>query len=384
MSPLDITLENGGVPLAPLCESNCNRASVASRLQYTVPLSSSVDIPIAVDEGRVLLSVSVPSGAIQMEDSDSPFSIMSFAPVAESEMRSAINPVDSGRVDEFGSTLEFEQTVLSTAFRCSLDESVQQPLPLIMTVNGLVDMDENTSGRDICLATINDLGVWQCLDTSERTDVLDAQGIATGSLDSCNPDSIQAFVFLPAPAVVGSAAEIDGFWDQWAGTVIGASFGAALLFGFVGYVGVRLYRYRGKYHHTRDALEDAKDIVNDMEMIGGTGAGVAASGDVDFTLNPMLATHIESNPDQTKKYGTLDSRSASWQIRSADWKKEHGELEQEVATLKAEIEWERQKQEMSDAEPFTVAARSMCVEFEPAQRTISRRAGRKNTHDFGA
>ena len=321
-----------------------------------------------------------------MADSTSPFSVVTFIPVADSEMRSAVNPVDSGRINEFGASLEFEQTVISSAFRCSLDESVQQPLPLVLTVNGLVDIDENTDGRDVCLATINDQGVWQCLNDGDRQNVVDSQGIASGTIDSCNPDNIQAFVFLPAPAIVATPGEIDGFWDQWAGTVIGASFGAALLFGFVGYVGVRLYRYRGKYHHTREALEDAKDIVNDMDMIGGTGGGVAASGDIDFTLNPMLAAGIADTaspkPAQDKKCGSLKSRSASWQIRSADWKKEHGELEQEVATLKAEIEWERQKKEMSDAEPFSVAARSMCVEFEPAQRTISRRADRKKTSDF--
>jgi len=248
-----------------------------------------------------VLSKSVNLVNVTNVTSISTLSSIHIRPVAESRLRNVLNQ------DAFGNRYDYPATLLSVAFECIVDSTIQQPFVVNLTYTASIDRVSTSVSlsdlylfyQDVCLATLDyhaSIGqyLWRCMwfTPAERSahptnSSTSPPQILRGDLSTCGGTNgkIYAFAYVP---VYKPLSQDDGYDFvrnniQWIilGLILGSAFFIA-----VGYVGTRLYRYRAKYHEERKVVKDLRDEVAEMEMFGGS-AG-RKDDEVAMVENPLV------------------------------------------------------------------------------------------------
>jgi len=301
---------------------------------------------------------------------------MQFFPVAESQMRTGINPVtDTRQADYQSASLDFLSTVVSSAFSCQVESSVAQPFSSPVYVVGHVDTELTANGTDICFASLDltkAAPTWTCiLNVTQRDNnpVVDFRGIATGSFRTCSPNTVYAFVVSPLRQVVQPQPAELSFLERNKTAIFVGTFVALFVVLVSTFAFYRLYRYRAKEKQKEKEVREAQQKLEDMATLGTE--AVTADPDVDMVVNP-LARQLK---DPTGKHNMKESdRSAQ---ERAQRQEEMKQLEVENERMRLELERMRgqlhQKRNSADAGPAPVSqptgeTSAPVVTGEPPQR----------------
>jgi fibro-slime domain-containing protein len=289
------------------CTTNCHASVKVSKVSLSVNIAADNDpVYIAVNnKNDGILRVAFPSGSIVAAEGAP---IVRIRPVADSEMRGADNKVHPSREQEYGTELDYETTVLSTAFSCEVDEGVD----LInggFDIEALIDYnrDPNTQTafnapetyKDACLAKLfriphlDNYARWQCIHrdrfATQNFPVQEGQPPMrlTGKIPKCARSShaqqsvsrrlasgevereIYAFILTPRPNTASTQVPDQDWLEQhmFLFLVILLSITITVVLSF--YCIRRLWRYKGKHEKEKEKVAAMQEEVDDMEQFGG-------------------------------------------------------------------------------------------------------------------
>jgi hypothetical protein len=248
--------------------------------------------------------------------------------------------------------------------QCQLDAEVEWVLPLELETR-LDELPDQFSAEDVCLATLDETNQqWQCLEDIRSPSTF---GSADNSslvalVPSCVPNQILAFAMVPRDQPVQTAS-IPAALEEGLNLGLLAGLLALLVLVLVAaYLGHRVHNYRSKYKATREALEDARDLVDELDAH----QLAANAGDYDLTVNPMLAaglagTAYDEVPDK------LDDDEHGQQADLKPPPTSNKELQDQVHKLQHELEWNKEQKTMlaeTQIETFD-KEHAPRVEFQP-------------------
>jgi fibro-slime domain-containing protein len=315
------------------------------------------DIAIVVDSHSHLatMRMSIPSGALS---TSAPVSTIAIRPVAPTELFDVTNNVHATRVSDFGFTLSYAQSVLSSVFSCKTDKTGELFYPL--EVHGLIDRTSNHSSvtvnsADVCLAYVETTSFgkqWTCVETTyaDRTafpaHVNDGQPIREmrGRIDVCTDASSlkprqYAFILSPLRTPPAIASTSESVWDRYQGAILGGSIGGVLFIAIAGLLVWRLGRYRVKYKAEQERTEKLRNRALDLdENYGGLGV---AGDDIEMQINPMVVQVADLN----KQIDTLNEQtgvsSEADHVAIQALSDERARLQDDIKRTRAEYEWQQ-------------------------------------------
>jgi hypothetical protein len=258
------------------CETNCFSEISPIPITITIDTSSKHEFTLAVHPlfNTPIAWLVVPSGSIVGSSQPA----VQIRPVPESIMRYAENSVHPSRWTDFGGSenFGFQETLLSPAFMCVVDNTTQQPFQ-INAVEYRADIDSTrepiTGGArpDVCLARLTrfedlDYARWECLQNpAQRT----ATGLARE--DSATPYRLQEAIpdcgmveagevmsngavygYIHAPYPASEMVPASKTWvERNTLGILMISLTLVILIILVFYFAKRLHRYREKYQRER-------------------------------------------------------------------------------------------------------------------------------------
>jgi len=317
------------------------------------------------------MTLKIPQGAITTNGSST--ASLSIRAVSESRMRQAFNPVPDSRVGDapyyYIRYLTFPQTVISPAFECNVDATVNEGLtgfPVNLTVTSLVDYSRRQQGSDVwiedtCLAYLQEIGQyknWLCVFNSQYDRRLQslcppasvAPGCTQGRFvvrdpaTSPPPENLVSsvfgrctqlgkgtsterlgtvYAFITSPLTVyipPTPPSEDIVQENIVPIVLGIIF-AVLFFIFLMYMAVRLFRYRQKYHDERAEADRLKEEVQNMAQFGGD-AGTK-DDQVAMTENPLAAQLKHLQQAVKEEDIKLQQAEQGLRLQEAEIRKDH-------------------------------------------------------------
>jgi len=324
----------------------------AAHTIITVDVTKSSSVDIALDStGLPRLTLGFSSGSFILNNGQTQTGV-TIRPVGESRMRYAVNEVHATRKVTFGSFLPFSLSVLTAAFECQVDPTVQEPFNINVTVTAYYDYRTTLTGTpivnasDICLARLVELPgftTWRCLFPSPNDRNIGGpffvqKGIL---LDTTKVSSVFSFCTPPATASTGQQSVYNGtayafIWQPlpqnpsapsgpdviqrnivW--IILGVLLGIAGLV-LLTYCAFRLYRYRNKYKEQKEEADRLQEEVENMRQFGGEAGN--KDDQVNMTANP-LAVQLK---DIQAKFNEEDLKL---QQAESDLRKQEGEIRQE-------------------------------------------------------
>jgi flagellar basal body-associated protein FliL len=326
----------------------CMAEVKAANTIVTVDTTESSSVDIALDPNGVpRLSLKFSSGSFVLKDSQT-ITGVTIRPVGESRMRYAVNEIHASRKIQFGGFLPFSTTVLSPGFECEVDQNVEEPFNINVTVQAYFDQRPGiVNASDICLARLVELPgftTWRCLFPSAEDRagpdgpfyVLKNQQLPVGAVESvisfCTPQTetdtgvqatangtAYAFIWSPLPNKPQPPEGRDVIQKNIVWIILGVLLGIAGLV-LLTYCAFRLYRYRNKYKEQKEEADRLQEEVENMRQFGGEAGN--KDDQVNMTANP-LAVQLK---DVQAKFNEEDLKL---QEAEANLRKQEGEIRQE-------------------------------------------------------
>jgi hypothetical protein len=327
---------------------------------YSVDRFENYEFSIAVDSNLLSIgSLVVPSGSLLKEGATT--ANLEIRAVPDSRVRQAQNPIRKSRSAEQGKYKTFAQTVLSPMFECVSGEGVLDPFPVPLIYSAYIDeFAIKQDGEfmfgfnydDVCFARLYEItqevnpgyffkySTWRGLveDNDRATypvrpvDSTAPAGVVSFALDSCLAGNetlgvdgaVYAFVYAPMDQQVSSPF-FDWVEENLALFVL-ICIGVSFFVLTVVYGCGRLWRYRRKYHESREKVEVLREDVKQMEMYGAR-AGIL-SNDIDIVMqdNPMVMQLKDMAEEVSLE--ELEEKERQAELRRA--RQEQRELELEV------------------------------------------------------
>jgi len=397
-------LDTSPTPTAP-CYLNCYSQIKASQFNVTIQATTDTSFAVALDSSlRTVMTLGIPSGSLEIANGS--VTSVSIRTVGESNMRGVVNAVTPSRVNDpvyqFTQYLTFAETVVSPAFQCVVDPSVNEPFAVNWTLTSLVDDNRRVAGssvwvEDICLArllTYGQIADWVCQFPSQYDRRLvcsiseQDDGCTIGAwvvrqpnappptnqvssvIDRCTADNVvggtrvgftYAFITSPVatfvPLVIPSE---DPVQKNIVAIIFGVIFGIVLL-AILFYFAFRLSRYRKKYHEERAEADRLKEEVQTMERFG-AGAG-QVDDQVPMTENPLAEQLAHLQQAVKEEDVKLQEAEQGLRLQEADVRKEHiDNMRSNRDKMLAELE--RLKRQVAESQAASGAATHL--EEEPA------------------
>jgi len=343
------------------CTSNCLSEVKALLMQYTVDSSLTTEFAIAIHPTKnvPVAWITVPSGAVVATGVPA----IQVRPVADSVMLDAENAVHPSRQGEFAAQMTYAETLLSVAFECVVDETVDFPFSLDLVYRAEIDAtrmpDTTLPFPDVCLAylyRIDSLGYarWACVDGSDADRVANPPAstdssnpyMVTGKVPDCGQageGKIYGFIHSP----ITKFADTKSFELSWAQRNV---LSVLLIFLSLGILGVlafywisRLFRYKKKFEKEKEAVAIKKDEVEEMQQFGGT-AG-AKDDEVEMTANPLVIQMKDMERRMNENQIKIQQEEAENQKLESEARQDHiqklnddrSKLATDLAALKAEL-----------------------------------------------
>jgi hypothetical protein len=374
-------------PEPTACHTNCMSEIKPVTLQYTADSARSAKFAMAVHptKNTPVAWLEVPSGAM-VGNSSKP--TIQIRPVADSIMRWAENAVHPSRVSDFTDHMTYVESLLSPAFECSVDDTVQTPFRLSLVFEATIDstrepqtQNQGDQNPDVCLAYLYRIpslsyARWACIpfDHAERRDNPPVADFAPDKylLKSSVPDcgsayegKVYGFVHSPISVTITSNNnELTWAQRNKLGVVmIILSLIIVVLLGL--FTLKRFMRYRKKYHEEREAVNKIKDEHEEMEQFGGQ-AG-QKDDEMEMVSNPLVVQmkdmqrRLDEKSQQMarEEQAQLQQESAQRKEVIASLQTDRDDLAAELARLQAELASQQAvpqaRPQMEDVAPVAAA-----------------------------
>jgi len=326
----------------------CYAMIKAALTSITVDTTQSSTVDIALDENNIpRLTLIISSGAFVLNDGGTITSV-AIRPVGESRMRYAINEIQASRRIQFGSFLPFSLSVLTPAFECQVDQNVNEPFNINVTVQAYFDKAPpfGVNASDICLARLVELPgfvTWRCLfpsaadrDSTGAFYVQKDPTLPTTMVESvisfCTPQTsvetgvqsttngtVYAFIWSPIPIDPTAPTGPDVIQKNIVWIILGVLLGIAGLV-LLAYCAFRLFRYRAKYKEQKEEADRLQEEVENMRQFGGEAGN--KDDQVNMTANPLT---VQLKDVQAR----FNEEDLKLQAAEADLRKQEGEIRQE-------------------------------------------------------
>ena len=303
-----------------ICRSSCYR-DLRPRYLATAVYHDRVTEILAIDDANLgnALSLTVPAGALNTSDSESPF--LYIGPAADSDVRFVFNYVRPNWMRFLGDHVSMPQTVLSAPFRCWKSNNIVG-FTLNVTVTAYIDQAYPHIARDICLAKVVTFGIerrWECVyplvEDRDVNPIALQSYVASSAIDDCGGlgghGTIYAFIYQPgAKRASNTDSEGQGYWEKnWIFVAVGSIAGFTSIV-CLGYFCQRQMRYREKYKAANKKLQDKTMELQRMAQAGAGAGNIAGSHHNIVVENNPLQVQVTAMHAMMQEAGRFSDDSA--------------------------------------------------------------------------
>ncbi|MCP3681538.1 MAG: hypothetical protein GY861_02515 [bacterium] len=320
---------------------------------FVYPESQIEAVTILGESNEILGGIVIPANTFSNDNSNSTFTILSYKSYSSNQIYHTKTKFHETRrldiknvlpfADKNNSlTLEYENAVLSPVVNVHNETYANFNNPIILSLafdfpinfdNNLMDRQGLNPFKDVCLASLVNKTTWVC--TGSKPVVMKYEQYQL--FGRINDTGIYTVILNPIPDMT-KIKVIENFLVKYSIIILVSTLVTVAIFVGSGYAFARIYRYRGKYKHTKDESQKKADKMVELSNISTSVIGQTLGDNLDnivFMNNPSYKVEkVESKSNRTVE---LENLQESIQKKYRILEGNHEQLKKTCDTLTNEL-----------------------------------------------